>query len=405
MRRPIEILAGLGLALTIAAGPAQAGGLYINEFPTLAMGTAGAGAQAMANTAATAWYNPAGMTRIEGHALLGGFGGVVTDIQFDPDALTPVPGNDGGQQGGFAPVMGAYYVHSLNQRWKLGADLNAISGGVMDPDNGWAGRLQNQETAVLVMELGLEVAFRVNDWFSIGAGPRLQYSRLDYTVSTPRGIQINFDQIDDFLVTWKAGLLFEPSERTRIGFLFFGKSDQDFSGDVKFRPTPIEADVNTELTLPRAVRGSVYHELNDQWALMATVGWEQWSDFADQYVNLGLGGGGGSIPRNFDDTWYFGLGVHWRPVDRWLLTAGASYDTNPVSRQDRTADMPLDRQIRGAFGAFYDYSENLQVGGAFTYANYGNAPISNSTLRGDFDRNDLYFFTVVFNWKKTAWSD
>jgi long-chain fatty acid transport protein len=403
MRVRSGALVGLGVAVVLASGPARAGGLYINEFPTLAMGTAGAGAQAMADTAATAWYNPAGMTRIEGHSLLGGFGGVVSDIQFDPNSDTPVPGNDGGQQGGFAPVMGAYYVHSLSERWKLGADLNAISGAVLDPDNDWTGRLQNQETSILIMELGLEVAFRVNDWFSIGAGPRFQYSMLDYTVSSPRGIQINFDQIDDFLVTWKAGLLFEPSERTRIGFLFFGKSEPDFSGDVKFRPTPIEADVNTKIVLPRAVRGSVYHELNDAWALMATVGWEQWSDFPSQYVSIGPGSG--NIPRNLDDTYYFGLGVHWRPVDRWLLTAGAAYDTNPASRQDRTADMPLDRQIRGAFGAYYDYSENLQVGGAFTYANYGKAAISNSTLRGDFDRNDLYFFTVVFNWKKTAWSD
>jgi long-chain fatty acid transport protein len=402
MVRNFLVSSALAVALSLASS-AWAGGLYINEFPTLAMGTAGAGAQAMADTAATAWYNPAGMTRIEGHALLGGFGGVVSDIQFDPNRDTPVPGNDGGQQGGFAPVAGAYYVHSLSERWKLGADLNAISGGVMDPDNGWAGRLQNQETAILVMELGLEVAYRVNDWFSIGAGPRLQYSRLDYTVSTPRGIQINFDQIDDFLVTWKAGLLFEPSERTRVGFLYFGKSDIDLSGDVNFRPTPIQASVNTKIVLPRAVRGSVYHELNDQWALMATVGWEQWSDFPRQYVSIGPVSG--NLERNFDDTWYFGVGAHFKPTERWLLTAGAAYDTNPASRQDRTADMPLDRQIRGAFGAFYDYSENLQVGGAFTYANYGKGAISNSTLRGEFDRNDLYFFSVVFNWKKTAWSD
>ncbi len=312
MRRLAGIFTGLGIWLAVAAGPARAGGLYINEFPTLAMGTAGAGAQALADTAATAWYNPAGMTRIQGHALLGGFGGAVSDIQFDPNSDTPVPSNDGGQQGGFAPVMGAYYVHSLSERWKLGADLNAISGAVLDPDNNWTGRLQNQETAILIMELGLEVAFRVNDWFSIGAGPRFQYSQLDFTVSSPRGIQINFDQIDDFLVTWKAGLLFEPSERTRIGFLFFGKSEPDLSGDVKFRPTPIEANVNTKMVLPRAVRGSVYHELNDAWALMATVGWEQWSDFPRQYVSIGPGSG--NIPRNLDDTYYFGLGVHWRPV-------------------------------------------------------------------------------------------
>jgi long-chain fatty acid transport protein len=403
MRSPIEVLAGLGLALAIAAGPARAGGLYINEFATPSMGTAGAGAQSMALDASTALHNPAGMTRLEGHQLLGGFGFVVSDIQFDPDALTPVPGNDGGQQGGFAPIAGLFYVHSLSDRLKLGADFNAISGAVLDPDNNWAGRLQMQEVSILVLELGLDVGYQVTDWLSVGIGPRFQYSVLDFTTSTPPGIQINFDQIDDFLVTWKAGLLVEFSERTRFGVQFLDKSEPDLDGDIKFRPTPITASVNTKLTLPRLVRGSLYHEFNDQWALMATVGWEQWSDFADQYVSVGRASG--NLPRNFDDTYFFGLGVHFRPVDRWLLTAGAAYDTNPVSQQDRSADMPLARQIRASVGAFYDYSDTLQVGAAFVYADYGRAPISRLNLRGDYDKQDLYFFNVMFNWKKTPWSD
>lgn len=43
-----------------------AGGLYINEFGTPSMGTAGAGTNAVAIDASTAFHNPAGMTRING---------------------------------------------------------------------------------------------------------------------------------------------------------------------------------------------------------------------------------------------------------------------------------------------------------------------------------------------------
>ena len=55
---------------------ALAGGLYLNEFATPSMGTAGAGQQAFANDASTnfAFHNPAGMTRIEGNELSLGAG-------------------------------------------------------------------------------------------------------------------------------------------------------------------------------------------------------------------------------------------------------------------------------------------------------------------------------------------
>ncbi|MFA9563662.1 MAG: hypothetical protein ACERLM_03000, partial [Acidimicrobiales bacterium] len=45
--------------------------------------------------------------------------------------------------------------------------------------------------------------------------------------------------------------------------------------------------------------------------------------------------------------------VHFRPVEKWLLQLGFSYDTSPVDSDDRTPDMPIDRQIRYATGAQY----------------------------------------------------
>jgi long-chain fatty acid transport protein len=225
---------------------------------------------------------------------------------------------------------------------------------------------------------------------------------MDYITSTPPGVRVNFDELSDFLVTWKAGFLVEFSERTRFGVNVLGESVPDLSGNVKFRPTPIAADINTEITLPLQVRGSLYHEFNDQWAGLVTVGWEQWSSFDDQFVSIGSGSG--AVPRNLDDTWYVAVGAHYRPTDRWLLTAGFAYDTDPSRPEDRTADMALDRQFRGSLGAFYDYTENLELGAVFVYANYGDARIENSTLRGEFERNNLFFLNLIFNWKKTPWS-
>ena len=45
----------------------QAGGLYISEFMTPTMGTASAGANAVASDASTVLHNAAGMTRLDSH--------------------------------------------------------------------------------------------------------------------------------------------------------------------------------------------------------------------------------------------------------------------------------------------------------------------------------------------------
>ncbi len=98
-----------GLVMVTCAGPAWAGGLYLNEFATPSMGVAGAGAEAVASDASTSFalHNPAGMTRLEDNQLMLGAGFLIANVEFDPDPNTPIPGNDGGDAGSAAPLLGA----------------------------------------------------------------------------------------------------------------------------------------------------------------------------------------------------------------------------------------------------------------------------------------------------------
>ena len=97
----------------------QAGGLYLNEFGTPSMGTAGAGAQAWADDASTSLHNPAGMTRIQGNQLMLTSGLFFSRVKFDTGPGTFFSGGDGGDAGGWAPLGGLFYVHSLSERWGI----------------------------------------------------------------------------------------------------------------------------------------------------------------------------------------------------------------------------------------------------------------------------------------------
>jgi long-chain fatty acid transport protein len=380
---------------------ALAGGLYINEFGTPSMGVAGAGTNAVASDASTSFHNPAGMARIKGKELMGTGGFIYSTVKFDPDADTPIPGGNGGDAGGPAPVLGGFYVHSLNDRWKLGASLISISGALLDYDNDWTGRYLNTDVTLLTLTFYPSVAYRVNNWLSLGGGPQIMYADLELKAKAPPPIgngEVKIDG-DDVAFGFGLGALIELSERTRFGISYQSEIEPEFSGDVKFSGGAGSADAgtDTELTLARFIHISGYHEFNDRWALLGTVGWENWSEFKD--INISTGQGSQKIPRNWDDTWKFAAGVHFRPVEKWLLQLGFAYDTSPVDSDDRTPDMPMDRQIRYATGAQYQWSDRLSTGAQFVYADYGKAKIDNDLLKGDYKRNDLFFFALNANWK------
>ena len=395
----VKISAVIALFFTFIHTTALAGGLYINEFGTPSMGTAGAGANAVASDASTSFHNPAGMTRIKGEEVMGTGGLLYATVKFDADSDTPVSGGNGGNAGGTAPIAGGFYVHSLSDKWKLGANLITITGAVLDYDDDWTGRYLNTDVTLLTVTFFPSLAYRVNDWLSLGGGPQIMYADLELKAKapSPKGDgKVKIDG-DDVAYGFGLGALVELSEQTRIGVVYQSEIEPEFDGDVKISGPDIEAGTDTKITLAQFIKVSGYHELNDRWAMLGTVGWEDWSAFKN--VNISTDRGKKKIPRDWKDTWKFAAGVHFRPTDNWLLQAGFSYDTSPVDSDDRTPDMPIDRQIRYATGVQYKWSDRLSTGAQFVYADYGKAKIDNDLLKGDYKRNDIFFFALNANWK------
>ncbi|MHC4834840.1 MAG: OmpP1/FadL family transporter [Planctomycetota bacterium] len=393
------------ITLSYFAVCVEAGGLFLNEFGTPAMGNAGAGSNAEASDASTAFHNPAGMTRLDRPQLMlaGGLG--YGEIRFDSDGSVPTSGGDGGNAGNYFPILGAYYVHPLDEDWRFGFTTISLAGAALDYDRGWTGRYQNDKVELTTITAMPTLAYRVNDWFSVAAGPTIAYGMLEMDVSvnfpgpaSDGQATIDGDEID---VGYSLSALFELSERTRVGVLYMSEIEMDLDGDLKTRNGPIGGfTVPNDTTVPFAqfIHGSIYHDLNEKWAVVGTLGWQDWSTM-DSVAISGTPGGEAALPRNWDDTWHYAAGLHYRPAPKWLLRTGVAYDTNPVDSDDRTADMPIDRQMRYAVGASYDWSESLTVGASFVYADYGSGKINGSNLSGEYDRNDVYFLGLHANWK------
>lgn len=377
--------------------PAIAGGLYIQEFATPSSGTADAGAEAWANDASTAIHNPAGMTLLEGNQFMAGIGVSSTTVEFEASANTPVAGDNGGNAGGTLPLGSFSYVHSFSKDFKLGISSYAPAAAVVDYGLTWAGRKQCTETSILMLKLDTTLAYRVNEWLSIGGGPSFIYSELELkTEAVLPGSQVAIDG-NETDVSFSLGLTAELSKNTRLGLVYWYGVEIDYSGDLTRNPLNITVAADTNIVYPQSIRTGIYHKVNDKLAMVGTIGWENWRKLEN--VNLTVGVGTVPVPKNWEDTWHFSAGLHYRISDPWLLQCGIAYDTSPVDSVNRTADMAVDRQIRYAVGALYEWSEKLSIGGQFKYMDLGDARIDSSTLIGEYDKNHAMVASLSFNWK------
>jgi long-chain fatty acid transport protein len=409
------------LPLLLVTTTARSAGLWLYEQGTPDVGTATAGMAARADDAATAFANPAGMTRLKESQAMVGIQPIYGDMTFDTEASS-FGGGDGGNAVGWVPSGGLFYVHSLSNDLKLGFSAGSYLGLGMDFNDDWAGRYYVTKSELVTAFGQASVGYRINDWLSAGAGVALVYGKLDYNAALNNVIdalpdgRIKFED-SDTAVDYNLGLLIEPRAGTRIGLTYISKVDLEFRDDntITGAGPLLNAALNLsglrgstsqlDFTLPSQLMLSAYHDLTDDLSIMANIGWQNWSEFGQVGVSLGNANATSlAVDANFSDTWHYALGARYRLDPLWSVSAGVAYDSSPVSNSDRSVAMPLDRQYRVGVGVQYQLRRDLTLGGAYEYMDAGDAPVNQTggplrgDISGDFSRSDLHFFALNANW-------
>ena len=280
----------------------------------------------------------------------------------------------------------------------------------------FAGRYWATDVELLTINLTPSLTYKMGDDFSVAISIPITYGSLDMDVSipgpttgAPEGLA-KIEDGDDTAVSIGFSALWQANDTLRLGLNYKSKTEMDFDSDLKITtPQGVPADAvssNVEFTYPQTIRASAVQEINDELSLLATVAWEEWSDLDDILVSTS--GGAGTLPRNWDDTWFFSVGLRWQQSPRWTYYTGIGYDTDPTKASDRTADMPIDEQWRFSGGVTYERENGHQIGLVMTYADYGDADIDNSgerpvsgeswTVNGDYSDNRLIFLGLNYGW-------
>lgn len=455
--RLIAVFAAVGG--TVAFLPqSQAGGFALVEHGASGMGNAYAGAAAVAHDASTIWFNPAGMSELDGREIGLGFHILKSNTEWDDEGTSlnasfgggPVSGPDDASPGTTAFLPNFYYSAPINAQWRYGLGIGAPYGSSTEYEDDWKGRYTTLESGISVIDINPSVSYRVSDKVRLGGGISIQLLSADLqtgidssaacfgSVGAVEPVACIDAGLADFgnqeldsrgkisgdstAVSFNIGALFIPREDTRIGVAYrHGASHEaDVDGDFTVNGTLAavlgsdtpgaflsDSGASAKIDLPATFMVSVAHELNDDIELLADLTWTGWSSFEElrvEYDNpiqpdtLSL--------QEWEDVIRLSAGINYSLNDKLILRGGLAFDEEAIpSPERRTARIPGNDRTWVAFGAGYDVNDNITLDVGYTHLFLPETAIDNtaeespgaSTVRGEFD-SSVDIFSAQFTW-------
>ena len=410
--------------------PATAGGVILYEVGTADVGLASAGYAARAQDASTVLTNPAGMTRLPGTQVTAGVQLLYGDVGFSIDSGTSpdLGGQDGGNPIGWFPGGSGFVSYSVSPELKLGFGVAGNFGLALSYDDNWVGRYYVQEATLIGVSLLPSIAYRVNENLSLGASVNAMYGKLKQQVAVNNVLESLPDgqlKVDDSNWGWgvNLGLLYEVDPRTRIGLAYSSQVELDFSSNVEFsglgrglegllrRNGLLDSSLDLTMKVPQGVMASVFHQVDERWAVLGSVGWQQWSKFGEVEVGISNTGNPMSLTTELDykDTWHAAAGAQYRVSEPWLLNFGIAYDSEFQSG-NVSPILPANSAWRFGVGAQNEVSKTFNWGISGEYVYGGTLDVSKQSalpvalggrgnLDGSYDNTGMFFIAANFNWK------
>jgi long-chain fatty acid transport protein len=389
-------LVALAVASILAGAStlATAAGFALIEQSASGMGNAFAGAAATAEDASTAYYNPAGMSQLQGMQFTVGAHVIDLSAKFSnsgstkPAAIVTNPlGGNGGDAGGVAVVPNFYFVMPIGERLNFGVGVNAPFGLKTEYDDTWAGRFQGIKSELTTYNINPSLSFKVTDTFSIGAGVNYQHLDTELTNAVVLGPDTEGRaklEADDDAWGWNVGVLFMPSPSTKIGASYRSKLDYKLDGTTSVTTAsgaPVAAAsgaTTADVTLPESFSISLAQKLNEQLEFLADATFTKWSDINRiNIVNSTNGTLRDSLVLDFDDTWRYSVGANYKLNESWTLKGGLAYDQTPVkSATSRSVRLPDNDRTWVSIGAAMKIKESGKLDFGYSHLFIKDADIN-----------------------------
>lgn len=385
IRRLVSALCSTGLF--VISSQVMASAFQLWEQDGASVGNYHAGYAAKAEDASTAFYNPAGLTRFKNQQAIFAASGIMPDFKYSGNitvssingGLTPLTVTAQGGTFGLVPAL--QYVAPLSDWASFGFSVVVPFGLKTNYGNSTPLRYVATQTAVSVVDISPELAFKVTDKASIGFGPDLQIMHGEFDqVGTLAGELDTYstNKADDTAYGYHLGALYEFTPDARVGVSYHSQVAHHLTGTSHFTG-PLATIINggplyspnasVNIKLPAYTALSGYYRVVPKVAVMGSVIYTQWNHiqtlilkniaaidvpglFPSTHVEV-------VMPQHYRNTWNYALGADFYATDCFTFRTGIGYDQTPLTNRYRHVQLPDANRFAVALGSHFKATQTI----------------------------------------------
>lgn len=404
-----------------AASAAHAAGFMLTEQSAGALGRAYAGVGVDGTDISGVYYNPATMTLHPGTQIQAGFVAVGLDLAFE--GTNDYAGETENGQYNTQAIPHGYISHQLTDNMWIGLAMTVPFGMGTEYKDDWNLGNRGISAEVLTFDFNPNVAWKVSDKLSLGAGMSIQYAKADLKMAKKLNGQEFNSEIDADSTAWgfNVGLMWSPLDNLRFGLSYRSKINHNADGDLTFSNNsvlvgtllPESVDATATISTPAWAMATAAWDVNELLSLYATFRWTDWSSFDELTIDGGTHNTmgqptplGDTIKNKWQDTYLFSVGADLRFTNWWTFRAGIGYETSPIDEPEyRTAIIPDADRWWFALGSTFKATENMQIDVSAAWLHgtgerdlYADQKPGADKV-GRFDKLDAYLFGVQLVYK------
>lgn len=373
---------------------------------------------AMADDPSANFYNPAGITQLQGTQVLAGFTLIKYDVNIKTDGNRDTEMN----YQLFAPPH-AYITKQVSDNVWLGFSITTPFGLGADYEWNSPVRYNVVKAKSASYNLNPNIAWKIGEKLSVSAGLDVMYATLMQQKAVnlgPFGDMPTKLDGDGWGVGYNVAIHFKPVNWASWGASYRSGINMDLDGDVNFeQPAAFKAftgnmffqntTFKSRIKMPAQLYSGIALKPADTLTVGAGVIWTRWNNFNnmtvnyDTSVNTPVGSStSSSVQKNWNDGWNIGGGVEWNATN-WLdLRLGMLWDKSPIP--DATADYLIPNNDRWHFMAgFGVHKDAWSVDVGYTYLFVKNRNITarpdEGVLNGSITDGESQLLSVSMGYK------
>ena len=291
---------------------------------------------ATADNPSAIYYNPAGITQLEGQNLQFGLYSIVVNSRYrsprGDSAETKLELQN-------APQL--YYTYAQKDKpYTLGLGMYAPYGlGLQWPgDSGF--RTISREARLMYASINPVIAWQVSPTLSLAAGPTINIAqaqlRTGIAVANPND-QFAF-RGEGMGLGFNAGLLWRPTEQWALGLNYRGPTEIEFIGRSHARPYLPREKTSGSIEFPQYAVVGLSYRPNKNWNIEADVDYTDWDVF--NAVTFRKNSGPSTVEFNFKPSLMYEIGVT-RSLDRgYAVSAGYFFAESSTPNRNFNPSVP-----------------------------------------------------------------